>query len=136
MNTFYKIAEVIEYAEKNDDEYIVAFQYNDKCARRYTSYEDLKEYITDNKYKNKHAYEILKKGDKCKLYLDIEFVNDDENDFEPNNFKFEEIKQSLKKHYKEYFKMELEKVVIGKENGKIHIILWLQMAIILKIIRI
>ena len=25
MNTFYKIAEVIEYAEKNDDKYIVPF---------------------------------------------------------------------------------------------------------------
>ena len=110
MNTFYKIAEVIEYAEKNDDKYIVAFQYNEKCARRYTSYEDLKEYITDNKYKNKHAYEILKRGNECKLYLDIEFVNEDENDFEPNTLKFEEIKQSLKKHYKEYFKMELEDV--------------------------
>jgi hypothetical protein len=51
MNTFYKIAEIIEYAEKNNDNFIVAFQYNEKCGRRYTSYENLKEYITENKYK-------------------------------------------------------------------------------------
>ena len=110
MPTFYKTAETIEYSEKNNIEFIVASQYNESNGRKYKTYKDVDEYINENENKNKQAYEILKGGNECKLYMDIEFINEDEKDFNPNTLKFEEIKRSLKKHYNEYFKMELKDV--------------------------
>ena len=106
MNKFYKIIEVIENAEKNNNKLIVSYQYNENCTRMYKSYTSCKEYLEENKYKNKHAFEILKKGDPCKLYLDVEFVTE----IEPDIFKFEEIKNSLKNKYKEYFNITLDDV--------------------------
>ena len=91
MNTFYNIAQTIEYATLHKDHFIVAFDYNEKCSRRYKTYEGADKYICDHKYKDKHAFEVLKKWYPCKLYMDIEYANEDPTDLKPNTLNFEEL---------------------------------------------
>ena len=87
----------IEEENKNNCEFIIDQQTNEK-HRIFGYYKDVDDYLIDNKFNNTHSYEILNK--ECKLYFDIEYQNNDA-------YFFDEIISSISKHYKAFFKQQL-----------------------------
>jgi len=99
----------IKQAIKSKAEFVIEKQTNEK-HREFGYYKSLDNYISENGYKNIHAYEILYR--ECKLYFDIEYTNND------NQF-INDILKSIKKHFKAFFKMDLidDNIYISSASG-------------------
>ena len=88
----------IEAAKENECEFIVDQQTNGR-HRRFGYYRSYKDFKNDYTRENVHFYEIINKGSDCKLYFDIEYLNE-------NEAFIHEIMRSIETHYEAYFNLK------------------------------